>query len=1157
MSRFANLLASPSRKLRRLSRRTRRGARSLTFEPLEARHVLAGFDVLVFIETAGFRHDSIAAGIATIQQLGAQNNFNVVATDDPATFNAANLAQFEAVVFLNTTGDVLDASHQSAFESYIEAGGGFVGVHAAADTEYNWPWYGQLVGAYFSSHPAIQQATIEVADRVHPSTAGLPDRWVRTDEWYNFQLNPRGKVHVLATLDEASYSGGAMGFDHPIAWSQNIGDGRSWYTGLGHTPATYNEPLFRQHLLGGIQFAAGAVAADAGATVNSNFTKVVLDSNTLDPMQLDVAADGRVFYVQRAGAVKVWEPSTGMTRIVGQIPVVTSNEDGLLGIVLDPQFSTNGWLYLFYSPISPAEQHVSRFTVVNGQINLASEKILLKVPVQRTNSNHSGGALGFGPDGNLYIALGDNTSPFASDGYAPIDERPGRSDWDAQKSAANTNDLRGKILRIKPEADGTYSIPAGNLFPSDGSQGRPEIYVMGNRNPFRFSVDSETGWLYWGEVGPDAQGSNPLRGPAGHDEFNQARAAGNFGWPYFVGDNKPYIDYNFATGQSGQPFNPAAPQNNSPNNTGSLTLPPAQPALIWYPYGPSAEFPELGTGGRTAMAGPVYHFAANSTSTRKLPGYYDDTLLIFEWARNWIKEVKLDSEGKVLKINSFLPNLSFRRPMDMKIGPDGAIYMIEWGSNFGGGNGDSQLIRIDYKAPLKPATGVTATAQGSNGVHLAWADNTRNETGFRIERSPSDAPANYQVVATVAADTTSFDDTGLQAATEYTYRIRTLDTADDGPVSIPVSISTATLTAITGSTGNDTYYIERIGNQLRVFENVPPTGAPTYVSDVARLAGTLAINTGAGDDAIHVNVDAAAGDLGVRLTMNAGEGLNTLFLESGTASIDANAAAGATLNTTVKSGANLLTERLDQNAVVLEDNATLSITANTIGSRVTSLQVGAGAALDIGDSALVVDYTGTSPLASLRDLILSGRGGAGIGVANWNGPGIRSSAAATANEQAPESRSLGFAENALLPLVPYREFRGLAVDDTSVLIAYVPTGDANLDGAVDDDDATILGAIYAPGVANPAWALADFDYNGFVDDDDATLLGAFYQSSQPPAAPLGTDRRDDAADVLTLLAEAHLTNRAMANRVGFLQSRRTKANMTIIGMDWCDASAAD
>jgi type 1 glutamine amidotransferase len=218
--------------------------------------------VLVFSKTAGFRHDSIPAGIAAIRQLGSQNGFAVTATEDAAAFTTQNLAQYQAVVWLSTTGDVLNASQQTAFESYVAGGGGYVGVHAAADTEYDWPWYGGLVGAYFQSHPAQQQATVVVEDRANPSTAHLPATWSRFDEWYNYRTNPRSAVRVLTSLDESSYSGGSMGGDHPITWCHDQGAGRAWYTGLGHTIESYSDPMFTRMLLGGIQVASRSVAAD-------------------------------------------------------------------------------------------------------------------------------------------------------------------------------------------------------------------------------------------------------------------------------------------------------------------------------------------------------------------------------------------------------------------------------------------------------------------------------------------------------------------------------------------------------------------------------------------------------------------------------------------------------------------------------------------------------------------------------------------------------------------------------------------------------------------------------------------------------------------------------------------------------------------------------
>jgi cytochrome c len=221
------------------------------------------FNALVFSKTTGFRHDSIPDGIAAIQKLGRDNNFTVDATEDDGVFTDAGLAKYEVVIFLSTTGDPLGTqAAKDAFQRYIQGGGGFAGIHAAADSGFDWPWYGGLVGAYFRSHPAIQPATITIEDRGHPSTRGLPGRWTRTDEWYNYRANPRESVHVLATLDETSYDlgdSGGMGSDHPIIWCHDYDGGRAWYTGLGHTKESYTEPRFLRSLLGGIRTAAGVI----------------------------------------------------------------------------------------------------------------------------------------------------------------------------------------------------------------------------------------------------------------------------------------------------------------------------------------------------------------------------------------------------------------------------------------------------------------------------------------------------------------------------------------------------------------------------------------------------------------------------------------------------------------------------------------------------------------------------------------------------------------------------------------------------------------------------------------------------------------------------------------------------------------------------------
>ena len=214
------------------------------------------FSVLVFTKTAGFHHDSIPAGIQAIRSLGVHYGFDVDDNTDAAAFTDASLSRYRVVVFLNTTGDVLDLPQQAAFENFIHNGGGFVGIHSAADTEYDWPWYSRLVGAYFVSHPDIQSGTLRVADASHPSTETLPREWIRTDEWYNFREVPRPDVGVLLTIDESTYSGGEMGAYHPISWRHPYEGGRAWYTAMGHTIESYSEPFFLVHVAEGIVWAA-------------------------------------------------------------------------------------------------------------------------------------------------------------------------------------------------------------------------------------------------------------------------------------------------------------------------------------------------------------------------------------------------------------------------------------------------------------------------------------------------------------------------------------------------------------------------------------------------------------------------------------------------------------------------------------------------------------------------------------------------------------------------------------------------------------------------------------------------------------------------------------------------------------------------------------
>ncbi len=684
--------------------------------------------VLVFSKTAGFRHSSIETGVATIRALGKEMGFDVDASEDAAVFTDRNLRRYRAVVFMSTTGDILNDTQQGAFERYIQAGGGWVGVHSATDTEYDWPWYNHLAGAYFTSHPNnpnVRSADFVTVDSTHGSTRGLPARWKRTDEFYNFKsIDP--SIHVLVEIDEKSYEGGINGAHHPMSWYHDFDGGRAWYTAMGHTEETYTEAPFLTHLKGGLRYAMGSGVLDyrKARPEENRFTPVVLAEKFVEPIELAVLPDERVLFIERRGAIKLYTPKDKRVHQIGFIPVSLQYttgeraEDGLLGLALDPGFATNGWVYMYYSPEGPEPKNVlARYHMSGDSIHMASAKILLEIPTQREQCCHTGGSIAFDAHGNLFMSTGDNTNPFAT-GYAPIDERSGRAPWDAQKSSANTNDLRGKIIRIHPEPDGTYTIPEGNLFPPGTPKTRPEIYTMGHRNPYRIAVDPHDGVLYWGDVGPDASVDSVDRGPKGHDEVNRAPRPGNYGWPYFVGNNKAYRDVDQATMIAGPAFDPQHPVNDSPNNTGMRDLPPAMPAFYWYPAGPSPEFPLLATGGRTAMAGPVIHKEDFTRAARPFPTYYDGKLLTYEWMRGWIMAVTMDSAGNYASMERFMPSHKFANPIDMAFGPNGDLYVLEYGTTWFSGNDDSRLIRIEYNAGNRAPVAVASVDRAAGALPM-------------------------------------------------------------------------------------------------------------------------------------------------------------------------------------------------------------------------------------------------------------------------------------------------------------------------------------------------------------------------------------------------------------------------------------------------------
>lgn len=672
--------------------------------------------ILLFTKTKGYRHSSIAPAKNAVLKLASENGFIADTTEMDSVFTDAILNKYSAVVFINTTGDVLNHRQEIALERFIQAGGGFAGIHAASDTEYDWGWYGELVGGYFNGHPEIQNAKLRVHNKDHSATSHLDTVWLKKDEWYNFR-NLDSSNKVLITIDETSYDGGTNGTYHPMSWYKEYDGGRSFYTALGHTDESYTDSVFLKHILGGINYAIGenkkldyTKAKSQYPPDETAFSKTYLaQGEFFEPTEMTILPNLDVIIVQRRGEVLLYKETEKKIKPAGFLDVYfrkvsdsTSVEEGLLGICRDPNFSKNNFIYIFYSPTDTSVNRLSRFEFKNDSLIKSSEKIILQFYSQREICCHTGGSIAFGPDGNLYLSTGDNSTPFdepnqkyVNRGYAPIDDRPGHEQYDARRSSANTHDLRGKVIRIKINEDGSYSIPAGNLFQQSEAGTRPEIYVMGTRNAYRISIDPKNGWLYWGDVGPDANvDSFDTRGPRGYDEINLAKSAGNYGWPLFAGYNSPYVEYDYRTGRSGKKFDALHPLNLSKNNKGLKDLPPAQTPLIWYPYDFSHDFPQLGSGGRTAMAGPVYYSDLYPKETR-LPDYYNGKLFIYEFMRGWVKAATIKNDGKLWKIEPFMDTLKFAAPIDMELSHDGRLYVLQYGSGWFSKNPDAALIRIE------------------------------------------------------------------------------------------------------------------------------------------------------------------------------------------------------------------------------------------------------------------------------------------------------------------------------------------------------------------------------------------------------------------------------------------------------------------------------
>jgi glucose/arabinose dehydrogenase len=496
-----------------------------------------------------------------------------------------------------------------------------------------------------------------------------------------------------------------------------------------------------------VTMAAGLVAMPAGAAQaapDDHFYPYTLakgPDEVGEPISFEPLPDGSVLHTSREGTLRITD-ANGRTKVAGQITVYTHDEEGLQGVAADPGFAQNRWVYLYYAPrlstpagdapnegtaadFAPFEGYnqLSRFKLSTaGELDKASEQKIMQVPTTRGICCHVGGDIEFDPQGNLLISTGDDSNPFQSDGYAPTDERANRNPaYDAQRTSANSNDLRGKLLRIKVSDDGTYTIPAGNLFAAGTPKTRPEIYAMGFRNPYKISVDKQTGAVYLGDYGPDVgDNANPARGPKGQVEFDRVTGPGFYGWPYCTGGNTPaetYGKYDFATGTTGPKWDcQNGPLNESPHNTGITRLPKPVPAWIHYSGCDNpAMNPASGcSGSESPMMGPVYHYDANLSSQVKFPAEYDGLAFLGEYERRWIKTAAVNSDGSVGTVSNFPWPLNYKI-MDMEFGADGALYVLTYGEQYFSSDDHAGLFRIEHIGTTGRRPEVTVSADRTSG----------------------------------------------------------------------------------------------------------------------------------------------------------------------------------------------------------------------------------------------------------------------------------------------------------------------------------------------------------------------------------------------------------------------------------------------------------
>jgi PKD repeat protein/glucose/arabinose dehydrogenase/type 1 glutamine amidotransferase len=915
----------------------------------------SGENVLVF---HGPADETTTPGVDAIEAIGAANDFTVTATSDAGQLTAANLADYRAVVFLNTAGNLLGSAQESAVQTFVQGGGGFLAIGSAAQGEVGSAAFDQLIGARpaADSPTGVSEQTVAYGDRVHPATRELPLTQTRSDAWYRWETRPTGSVHTVARYHATDAPAGdgtnEGGTDHPISWCRDRQNGRTFYLGMGRTAASYGEENFGKHLEGALVWTAGLIRGNCKATIMSNYQadRIVNGGATSTGLQfsgeshgLATAENGWVLYIGRGdcrtdaergalldlpalgrildhsnenvgmgcGNIHVWDPeaatpgevNSGITRAAtlavyadGGTGSERTNEGnhkmeyGLLGVTPAPDFTESGHVYVQYFPSFNPESsppglgierriskmsrpRISRFTMDmdTKQIDLSSEVRIFEYDAQVFSCCHVGGGMGFDSEGNLYVTTGDTNSSQGTGGYSgnnqppkcptgPADEASsahcgtaGYSYQDARRTAGNTNDYNGKMLRFRPRdipegeqpavgVGTTYELPTeespngANLF--DGTEGggdkaKPEIYAMGLRNPSRLAIDPETDIPYSAWVGPDAGSPSATLGPSTYESAAQLDRAGNYGWPYCMGNGQAYrdrvadgserttngtgfVDGGPATGGTAGWYDCDNIVNDSTNNTGLTELPHSTGTgkdagkmrrhNIWWSRGTGADgcptYPrDRGAGnapnygapatalcpwvqsrGLTVMNGPVYRYDEEAEDTsRRWPEYWDGRWFLHNNGGDSIKhgvvlDPATDQDGGQPVYADSLRSFSWPGSyMDSKFGADGALYVQTYDGFFRAGP-NVGITRFSYTGGGNtPAANPTAQLVASRTVQFSSAGSGGVELEWDFGDGETSGEANPRHV---------YDETG-------TYDVELTVTYADGETNtktIPVEV---------------------------------------------------------------------------------------------------------------------------------------------------------------------------------------------------------------------------------------------------------------------------------------------------------------------------------------------------------------------------------